>query len=72
MSAEQYRFADPVPFLCECSKVSCTESVQVSLANYREARARGEAFILLPGHEDPQFERIVGDGAGYVLVEKFS
>jgi hypothetical protein len=71
-SAEQYEFAEPVPFLCECSKVSCTETIPLSLTTYREARDRGEAFILLAGHNDPQVERIVGDGAGYVLVEKFA
>jgi len=46
-SAEQYRFAEPVPFLCECSRVS-TDSALLSLTNHRDARARGEAFILLP------------------------
>lgn len=71
-SAELYDFDEPVPFLCECSEVSCTESMRLSLTNYREARARAEAFILLPGHVDPHVERIVADGAGYVLVEKFA
>jgi hypothetical protein len=71
-SAEHYDFDEPVPFLCECSEITCTESVRLSLTNYREARARAEAFILLPGHDDPHVERIVADGAGYVLVEKFS
>jgi hypothetical protein len=70
--AEHYDFEEPVPFLCECSVVTCTESVKLSLTNYREARARAGAFILLPGHDDPQVERIVADGVGYVLVEKFS
>jgi hypothetical protein len=71
-SAEKYEFAEAVPFLCECSKVSCTETIRLSLTTYREARAQGDAFILLPGHDDPHVERIVGEGAGYVLVEKFS
>jgi hypothetical protein len=71
-SAELYEFTEPVPFLCECTKVSCTETIRLPLTKYREARARGEAFILLAGHDDPQVERIVGEGDGYVLVEKFS
>jgi hypothetical protein len=71
-SAEQYDFDQAVPFLCECSDVNCTGSIRLSLTNYREARARGAAFILLPGHDDPHVERIVARGDGYVLVEKFS
>jgi hypothetical protein len=71
-SAERYDFDEAVPFLCECSRLTCTESIRLSLTDYREARARAEAFILVPGHDDPHVERIVADGTGYVLVEKFS
>jgi hypothetical protein len=72
VSAERYDFDQPVPFLCECSKVTCVENVRLSLTNYRAARAESTAFILLPGHDDPLVERIVARGDGYVLVEKFS
>jgi hypothetical protein len=71
-SAERYDFNEAVPFLCECSEASCTESIRLSLSDYREARGEGAAFILLPGHDDPHVERIVAQGDGYVLVEKFS
>jgi hypothetical protein len=71
-SAEQYEFHDPVPFLCECSRLTCTETIRLSLSDYRKARDRGEAFVLLPGHDDPHVERIVARGDGYMVVEKFS
>jgi hypothetical protein len=71
-SAEQYDFDEAVPFLCECSEVSCTESIRLSVTDYREARGYGPVFILLPGHDDPHVERIVAHRQGYVLVEKFS
>jgi hypothetical protein len=61
-----------VPFLCECSNVDCTETIRLRLTTYREARGRGDAFILRKGHNDPRVERIVGNVAGYILVEKFS
>ena len=70
--AEQYQFAAAVPFLCECSEVRCTETIPLSLTTYREARTVSAAFILLPGHNDPQVGRIVGEGSGYVLVERIS
>jgi len=42
------------------------------LTTYREARARGDVFILVAGHDDPRVERIVGKAAEHILVEKFS
>jgi hypothetical protein len=71
-SAERYDFDRLVPFICECSKTTCTETIRLSVEDYREARDGGEAFILLPGHEDAQVERIVSRGNGYVLVKKLS
>jgi hypothetical protein len=72
VSAEQYRFDEAVPFLCECSELTCTDSVRLPLKSYREARAKGDAFILRPGHANPRVERIVAQADGYDLVEKFS
>ena len=71
-SAERYEFRQLVPFLCECSEPACLETIRLSLEGYREARDGGERFILLPGHDDPRVERVVGHGTGYVLVEKLS
>jgi hypothetical protein len=71
-TAEAYEFDEAVPFLCECSKVNCMETIRLPLTTYREARRRGDAFILREGHNDPRVEHIVGNVAGYILVEKFS
>jgi hypothetical protein len=70
--AERLEFDDAVPFLCECSNVNCVETMQLPLPTYRDARGRGDAFILRAGHNDPSVERIVGNVAGYILVQKFS
>ena len=48
------------------------ETVRLPLTTYRTARERGDVFILRAGHDDAHVERIVGNVAGYVLVEKFS
>jgi hypothetical protein len=61
---------EPVPFLCECSAVTCTELIPLSLEDYRRVRA-GEGFMLRPGHDDPHFEQLVDDCGGYIVVEKF-
>ena len=72
LSAEGFGFDEVVPFLCECSEITCTEIVRLSLDNYRKAKEGGEAFILQPGHEDANIERVTERRDGYVLVEKFS
>lgn len=71
-SAERNDFGHPVPFLCECSQVTCTETVRLSLTTYRSEKDTSDAFILLPGHDDPGVEQIVAHRDGYVLVEKFA
>jgi hypothetical protein len=71
-SAERYGFDRLVPFICECSEITCTDSIRLSVEDYRQARNGDAAFILLPGHEDPEIERIVGRRNGYVVVEKFT
>ena len=70
LTAEKYEFDQAVPFLCECSEISCTEPVRLSLTSYRDARAEPGTYILLPGHEDPRTERIVDRRDGFALVEK--
>lgn len=71
-SAERFGFDQLVPFICECSKTTCTETIRLSVDTYRQAKNGSDAFILLPGHENSQVEKIVAHGNGYVLVEKFS
>ena len=72
LSAEKYDFEEAVPFLCECSKLECMETIRLPLTSYRETRAQGDVFIVREGHNDPNVERIVGSVADYVLVEKFA
>lgn len=39
---------DVAEFICECSAPKCTETVPLTLAEYRELKERGP--ILKPGH----------------------
>jgi hypothetical protein len=57
-------------FVCECGSDVCTETVEVPLAVYEEARANGRRFLVLPGHVLPEIEKVVDEGNGYVIVEK--
>jgi hypothetical protein len=70
-TASRMELQGPVPFLCECSETRCTEIIHLSLDSYRAAKADGALFMVLPGHIDAKVERIVSEGDGFVLVEKY-
>jgi hypothetical protein len=60
---------EPV-FVCECADAGCTERLAVEPDVYRRVREQGRLFLVLPGHEDPQLERIVERHRDYLIVEK--
>jgi hypothetical protein len=61
---------DVAEFVCECGNSSCTERVQLSLAAYEEIRADPTRFFVIKGHEQPEYEKVVSEEQGYLIVEK--
>lgn len=59
-------------FICECSTEGCTELLQVSYHQYEAVRQNPRHFLVLPGHQDPDVERVVDQHANALVVEKFS
>ena len=59
-------------FVCECADDSCFEHVSLTSEEYSSVRKMGPVyFILTPGHEDSDIERVVGGEADrYEIVEK--
>ena len=68
-SAERFD-AERTEFVCECSDPSCTHRVTASLAEYENVRAEPTTFLVLPGHEQEDIERVVSDRGRYRIVEK--
>jgi len=67
------RFADDLTrfdFFCECADFECTERLTLTLRDYESVRAHPARFVVLPGHELPDVEYVVGHEDGYVVVEK--
>lgn len=62
--------ASRVEFVCECTDPTCAQRVAVSLAGYEAVRAHSDRFLLLPGHQNLDFERIVEEHDHYLVVEK--
>jgi hypothetical protein len=46
-------------FVCECADPACAERVPATLDQYEEVRSDGTHFLLSPGHELPEVERVV-------------
>lgn len=59
-----------VRFLCECAQVDCGQMVEVGLGDYERIRANPKRFLMVPGHDLPEFETVVEERPAYVVVEK--
>jgi hypothetical protein len=61
---------EPIRFVCECGQADCAASLPIPLAEYERIRARATQFVVAPGHEVPEVERIVERNEGYDVVRK--
>jgi hypothetical protein len=68
-SAERFD-AERTEFVCECSDASCTQRVPASLPEYENVRSEPATFLVAPGHEHDDIERVVSDRGRYRIVEK--
>jgi hypothetical protein len=66
-------FSGPDPeWVCECGDETCFEKVPVSIEEYEQVRQRGDWFVILPGHEKLDVERVVRENRSFLVVEKLS
>ena len=56
--------------ICECALGDCTERLEISVDKYESVRADPRRYIIVPGHELPEFESVVENGDGYDVVQK--
>ena len=57
-------------FICECADEGCTDQLAVDHDTYRRVREQPRLFFVLPGHQDPELERVVETHDDYLVVEK--
>jgi hypothetical protein len=57
-------------YLCECGDPDCTAPVSLTLREYEDVRREPTHFAILPGHEDPEIEKVVAWSERFVVVEK--
>ena len=58
-------------FVCECANETCTERITLAIEEYEEVRSFPTRFIVVAGHVYPEYERVVANVDGYMVVEKF-
>jgi len=67
------RWFDPdeeVSFRCECVRGDCVALVPLTREEYVSVRESPLQFVVMPGHEEPSLEDVVGYIRAYPLVRK--
>jgi hypothetical protein len=66
----EIRRATMTDYLCECCATTCIETIELTNDEYKRARRRPTVFVLIPGHERIEVERVLENTERFVLVEK--
>jgi hypothetical protein len=64
------REAGAAVFVCECGKLGCTSTVELTISDYEAVRSTFERFLVVPGHELEEIEDVVERHDGYLVVAK--
>ena len=56
--------AQTIPFVCECGRPDCLQTLRLTVAEYELARAHPRYFVCAPGHP------LTGSGLGHVVEER--
>lgn len=54
-------------FFCECGDADCVELMELSVEEYEEIRSDPRRFVVKPGHELPDFERVFERESHFVV-----
>ena len=57
-------------FFCECSDVSCTERVKLTLPEYEYVRAEPTRFVVKNDHVVAEIEHVVASASDHLIIEK--
>jgi len=62
--------ARPTRFVCECATLGCKELLELLPGDYEAIRGHPRRFVVAPGHELPEQERVVDRTERYLVVQK--
>jgi hypothetical protein len=61
-----------IDFVCECGDLDCLERLALTRTTYEQVRSDPRRFVVVPGHEDRDIERVVARREGHFVVEKMA
>ena len=70
LSKAEREEGEPVAFVCECGLASCHSLVRMPIERYQGARAHPARFVIVPGHEIADVERVLEHHDTWAIVEK--
>jgi len=56
-------------FRCECGGIDCAVLIPLRTSDYLRVRSWDSRFLLFPGHEDEDLERVVERHEGWLVVQ---
>ena len=59
-----------IGFICECGRDDCAEPLELRHEQYESVRENPLRFLIVPGHEQADVERVVERQARFLVVEK--
>ena len=62
--------AGTVEIICECGQTSCMDRIRVTAESYERTRSAPADFLLKPGHDKQEFEKVIETHEEFVLVRK--
>lgn len=68
--ARMHGIDSPQRFHCECAVASCESEIYVPAADYEHVVNERYCFMVAPGHEVLEVERVVERHDGFTVVEK--
>jgi hypothetical protein len=57
-------------FVCECGHLGCSDTVEMRVAEYEAVRTSFDRFLLVPGHEIEEVDKVVERHQRYLVVVK--
>jgi hypothetical protein len=64
------QLAGDFEFICECSNPDCTVTMVVPMGEYETIRSNPASFVIAPGHQVDDIERVTREEATFAVVEK--
>jgi hypothetical protein len=57
--------------ICECGRDPCSAVITLTVSEFHSAHSQKNRFVVVPGHQTEEIERVIDDRGAHLVVEKF-